>query len=70
MAELIDTTTPQGTFLFSVFGALAQYEGALARERIMASLEAARKRGRRGGRPKAIDDEKLGTMRWHIRART
>jgi DNA invertase Pin-like site-specific DNA recombinase len=36
-----------------------QYERALARERIVAGLEAARKRGRRGGRPKAISDEKL-----------
>ena len=55
----MDTTTPHGAFLFSVFGALAQYERALARERIMAGLEAARKRGRRGGRPRAIDPEKM-----------
>ena len=55
----MDTTTPQGAFLFSVFGALAQYERSLARERIMAGLEAAQKRGRRGGRPRAIDSEKL-----------
>ena len=59
LTEHMDTTTPQGAFLFSVFGALAQYERALARERIMAGLEAARKRGRRGGRPRAIDPEKL-----------
>ena len=59
LTEHMDTTTPQGTFLFSVFGALAQYERALARERIMAGLEAARKRGRRGGRPRATDPEKL-----------
>jgi DNA invertase Pin-like site-specific DNA recombinase len=37
---------------------LAQYERALARERIMAGLEAAQKRGKRGGRPRAIDNEK------------
>jgi DNA invertase Pin-like site-specific DNA recombinase len=55
----MDTTTPQGEFLFSVFSALAQYERALAKERIIAGLEAAKKRGRRGGRPKAISDEKL-----------
>ena len=59
LTEQMDTTTPQGAFLFSVFGALAQYERALARERIMAGLEAARKRGRRGGRPRAIDPEKM-----------
>ena len=55
----MDTTTPHGAFLFNVFGALAQYERALARERIIAGLEAARRRGRRGGRPRAIDAEKL-----------
>jgi DNA invertase Pin-like site-specific DNA recombinase len=59
LTEQMDTTTPHGEFLFSVFGALAQYERALARERIVAGLEAAKKRGRRGGRPKAISDEKL-----------
>jgi hypothetical protein len=59
LTEQMDTTTPHGEFLFSVFGALAQYERALARERILAGLEAAKKRGRRGGRPKAISDEKL-----------
>ena len=55
----MDTTAPQGAFLFNVFGALAQYERALARERAMAGLEAARRRGRRGGRPRAIEPEKL-----------
>lgn len=59
LTEHIDTTTPQGTFLSSVFGALAQYERALARERIMAGLKAARTRSRRGGRPRVIDPEKL-----------
>ena len=49
LTEQMDTTTPQGAFLFSVFGALAQYERALARERIMAGLESARKRERRAG---------------------
>ena len=63
LTEHMDTTTPHGAFLFSVFGALAQYERALARERIMAGLEAARKRGRRGGRPLAIDPEKLEAIR-------
>ncbi len=59
LTEQMDTTTPHGEFLFSIFGALAQYERALAKERIMAGLEAARKRGRYGGRPKAISAEKL-----------
>ena len=59
LTEQMDTTTPHGEFLFSVFGALAQYERALTQERIRAGLEAARRRGRRGGRPKAISAEQL-----------
>ncbi len=59
LTEQMDTTTPQGAFLFSVFGALAQYERALTQERIRAGLEAARRRGKRGGRPKAISPEQL-----------
>jgi DNA invertase Pin-like site-specific DNA recombinase len=43
LTEQMDTTTPHGEFLFSVFGALAQYERALAKERIMAGLEAAKR---------------------------
>jgi DNA invertase Pin-like site-specific DNA recombinase len=45
--------------LFHVFGALAQYERALIKERVLAGLTAARKRGRIGGRPPAIMGEKL-----------
>jgi DNA invertase Pin-like site-specific DNA recombinase len=59
LTEQMDTTTPHGELLFSVFGALAQYERALTRERVMAGLAAAKRRGRRGGRPPAIDSEKL-----------
>jgi DNA invertase Pin-like site-specific DNA recombinase len=59
LTEQMDTTTPHGEFLFSVFGALAQYERALAKERVIAGLEAAKKRGRQGGRPKVISDEQL-----------
>ncbi len=59
LTERMDTTTPQGELLFSIFGALAQYERALTRERVMAGLAAARRRGRRGGRPPALDREKI-----------
>src|SRR5919198_4150414 len=59
LTEQMDTTTPQGAFLFSVFGALAQYERALTQERIRAGLAAARRRGKRGGRPRAISSEQL-----------
>jgi DNA invertase Pin-like site-specific DNA recombinase len=53
------TTTPHGELLFSLFGALAQYERALTRERVMAGLAAAKRRGRQGGRPPMIDAETL-----------
>ena len=59
LTERMDTTTPQGEFLFHIFGALAQFERALTIERVQAGLEAARRRGRRGGRPVVIDPEKL-----------
>ena len=49
ITEGMDTTTASGELLFHVFGALAQYELALTRERVMAGLEAARRRGRIGG---------------------
>lgn len=58
LTEHMDTTTPHGELLFHLFGALAQYERSLAQERIMAGLEAAKKRGRKGGRPFVIDAEK------------
>jgi DNA invertase Pin-like site-specific DNA recombinase len=63
LTEQMDTTTPQGTFLLSVFGALAQYERALTQERVQAGLAAAQRRGKRGGRPQAISDEKLAAIR-------
>jgi DNA invertase Pin-like site-specific DNA recombinase len=47
----------------SVFGALAQYERALTQERVKAGLAAAQRRGKRGGRPQAISDEKLAAIR-------
>lgn len=59
LTEAMDTTTPHGEFLFSVFGALAQYERALTRERVVAGLAAAKRRGRRGGRPPVIDPEQV-----------
>ena len=59
LTEQMDTTTPQGEFLFHVFGALAQFERSLTQERVKAGIAAAKRRGRRGGRPPAIDAEKL-----------
>nr|CAA70597.1 resolvase [Pseudomonas putida] len=62
LTENLDTTTPSGEFLFQVFGALAQYERALIQERVVAGLAAARKRGRIGGRRRAITGEKLDAI--------
>lgn len=59
LTEQMDTSTPHGELLFSLFGALAQYERALTRERVMAGLAAARRRGRRGGRPPTINAEMI-----------
>ena len=62
LTEGMDTTTASGELLFHVFGALAQYERALTRERVVAGLAAARRRGRVGGRPAAISGEKLDAV--------
>jgi len=51
LQEAIDTTTPGGRLVFHVFGSLAEFERDLIRERTMAGLAAARRRGRVGGRP-------------------
>ena len=53
LSESIDTTTSGGKLVFHVFGALAEFERDLIRERTKAGLAAARARGRMGGRPKA-----------------
>jgi hypothetical protein len=62
LTEQMDTTTPQGEFLFHVFGALAQFERSLTQERVHARLASARRRGRGGGRPVAIEAEKLAAV--------
>lgn len=61
--ETIDTTSATGELLFHLFGALAQYERALTRERVIAGLRAAERRGRRGGRPYALSQEKIKAAR-------
>jgi DNA invertase Pin-like site-specific DNA recombinase len=58
LQESIDTTTSGGRLIFHIFGALAEFERNLIRERTIAGLEAARARGRLGGRPKKLDAKK------------
>jgi DNA invertase Pin-like site-specific DNA recombinase len=52
--DSIDTSTPAGQFFFVVFSAIAELERSMIRERSMAGLQAARARGRKGGRPFAL----------------
>jgi DNA invertase Pin-like site-specific DNA recombinase len=58
LQESIDTTTSGGKLIFHIFGALAEFERNLIRERTMAGLAAARARGKKGGRRKVLDEEK------------
>ena len=58
LSEQIDTTTSGGKLVFHVFGALAEFERDLIRERTQAGLAAARARGRVGGRPKKLAEPK------------
>ena len=58
LQESIDTTTSGGRLVFHIFGALAEFERNLIQERTRAGLAAARARGRKGGRPKALDEKK------------
>ncbi len=56
--ENIDTTTPTGKLMFHIVGAMAEFERDIIQERTLAGLEAARARGRKGGRPKATETMK------------
>jgi hypothetical protein len=55
----LDTTTPQGRLVFHMFGALAEFERSLIRERTQAGLAAARRAGRTGGRPPKLTDDDI-----------
>lgn len=59
LTESLDTTTPGGKLVFHVFGALAEFEREVIRERTIAGLAAARARGRSGGRPRKMDEQKV-----------
>jgi DNA invertase Pin-like site-specific DNA recombinase len=63
LTEQIDTSSPSGKLVFHVFSAIAEFERSLIRERVTAGLEAARKRGRIGGRPKVVDAAKARSIR-------
>jgi DNA invertase Pin-like site-specific DNA recombinase len=63
LTENIDTTTSGGKLIFHTFGALAEFERNLIRERTNAGLVAARSRGRTGGRPKVLTAKQLSIAR-------
>lgn len=70
LQESIDTTTSGGQLIFHIFGALAEFERELIRERTNAGLESARARGRFGGRPKLLTPEQIKKLREHYKSKT
>ncbi len=67
--EAVDTTSAGGRLVFHLFGALAEFERQLIRDRTLAGLAAARPRGRVGGRPRTMTPAKLRLAR-ALRAQT
>jgi DNA invertase Pin-like site-specific DNA recombinase len=63
LTEGIDTTSPGGKLVFHVFGALAEFEREMIRERTKAGLQAAKSRGRRLGRPAALTPDQIEMAR-------
>jgi len=59
LKESIDTTTSSGKLIFHIFGALAEFEREIIRERTQAGLKAAKARGRKGGRPRKMTKKKI-----------
>lgn len=59
LTEVIDTTTSGGKLIFHIFGALAEFERSIIRERTIAGLNAARQQGRVGGRPASLKEADL-----------
>ncbi len=59
LTEAIDTTTAGGRLIFHIFGALAEFERAIIKERTRAGLDSAKARGRIGGRPLKLSDEDI-----------
>lgn len=68
LTEGVDTTTPGGTLVLHIFGALAQFERDLIRERTTAGLRAAEARGRKGGRRPVVTLDKLARAKAHLAA--
>ena len=63
LREAIDTSSPAGRLTFHIFGALAEFEAAIVRERTCAGLDAARRRGAHLGRPPSLSPEQVEMAR-------
>jgi DNA invertase Pin-like site-specific DNA recombinase len=63
LTEGIETETSGGRLVFHLFACLAEFEREVIRERTQARLQAARSRGRLGGRPAVMNDQKIATAR-------
>ncbi len=63
LREPLDTTTPAGKLTFHIFAALAEMEAEVLRERTQAGLAAARRRGKKLGRPRALSPDQVETAR-------
>ena len=63
LTQDIDTNTAGGRLIFTVFGAIAEFEREIIRERTRAGLDAARSRGRKGGRPRMLTEKDLKQAR-------
>ena len=63
LTESIDTATAGGRLVFHIFGALAEFERAVIRERTQTGLQTARDRGKKGGRPKALSEKDVAAAK-------
>lgn len=63
LGEDIDTTTPAGRLVFHVFASIAQFERERLSERTREGLDAAKRRGRVGGRPAALNSDQRAEVR-------
>lgn len=67
LREAIDTNTSGGRLVFHIFGALSEFEREVIRERTQAGLDAARARGRKGGRKSALTQSQVRTAQKMLR---
>lgn len=59
LQEGLDASTSGGRLIFNIFGSLAEFEREVIKERTNAGLKAARARGRKGGRPRKLNDQRV-----------